>query len=344
MVEKRIKVQDILHGCEPGRLQSVGYMQVIPLVSELHDDRFVSPQMAKVSTNGYGNLVFKNEAGSPMIVPSHAAYIVDQAAQNHAMSTAGVVKAQKIKQYSNAMCVQQSQGGYIQPGNHTMLLLPFPLREKAHRVRKQVEFGKLWPAIAEFNREAGLTQYGGRGHLEYFFQHYKDQLDTFVAQFEPVNNQIGCIVLIGGKIVGVERTPNPTYFRSIWRALIRECYGSLALLEAKKGGGTPPVPKTRVALRKVVSFGDLKVALKEVIDAEYDKVSNLVNNILNVELKRETDESDSPYVVEALGESPFVGQLVRDGEKIVYASLIATEHWRQNEDWMMAKPFTMGRR
>ena len=39
----RIEVRDVLRGCEAGRLQSVGYMEVIPLVSDLNDDRFVSP-------------------------------------------------------------------------------------------------------------------------------------------------------------------------------------------------------------------------------------------------------------------------------------------------------------
>ena len=35
--QKTIRVADVLHGCTPGRIQSVGYMQVIPLVSDLSD-------------------------------------------------------------------------------------------------------------------------------------------------------------------------------------------------------------------------------------------------------------------------------------------------------------------
>ena len=31
--QKTIRVADVLHGCSPGRIQSVGYMQVIPLVA-----------------------------------------------------------------------------------------------------------------------------------------------------------------------------------------------------------------------------------------------------------------------------------------------------------------------
>jgi hypothetical protein len=60
--QKTIRVADVLHGSAPGRIQSVGYMQVIPLVSELSDDRFVSPVEgeAEVFTTSYGTLGFKN--------------------------------------------------------------------------------------------------------------------------------------------------------------------------------------------------------------------------------------------------------------------------------------------
>ena len=59
--QKTIRVADVLHGCTPGRIQSVGYMQVIPLVSELSDDRFVSPVEgeAEVFTTNYGSLGFR---------------------------------------------------------------------------------------------------------------------------------------------------------------------------------------------------------------------------------------------------------------------------------------------
>ena len=333
-----IKIQSLLHGCEPKRIQSVGFMQVIPLVSDLHDDRFVSPSNASVSTSGYGHLKVRNQSDKPMIVPMGATYIVDQAAQNHALPHAGVVKARALHEYNTAMCVQASQGGYISEGQHEMMLLPFPLREKAHRARKDTNFSRLWPAIAEFNNSIGVSD--GRGHLELFFNAFKDQLDTFIAQFEPVHNQVGAIILIGGKVVGIERTPSPTYFSSIWRALIRECYGSLAILEAKQKG-TPPVPRTRVALRKVVSVGDLKIALGEAVTEERSRVSTLINNILNVELDTERDATETGFQIDGLGGSSFVGQLIRDSEKVVYASIISTEHWRKNEDWLMAAPFKM---
>jgi len=65
----------ILTGCEAGRMQSVWSMQVIPLLSELTDHRFVSPLSAEVGTSGYGVLVLRNATSRPVLVPAHAAYV-----------------------------------------------------------------------------------------------------------------------------------------------------------------------------------------------------------------------------------------------------------------------------
>jgi hypothetical protein len=328
-----LTIRDLLRGCTPGRLQSVGAMQVVPLCSQLEDERFVPPTEALVSTAGYGNLVVRNPLSGPLLVPTGATYIVSQAAQNHALPHAGFVAAAATKQYSTAACVQQSQGGYISEGRHELMLLPFPLREAAHRVRRETAFNRLWGAIADFNRESGLPAGNHQGHLEYFFNHYKAELDTFVAQFEPVPQEVGAIVLIDGRVVGVERTPSSAYFLGVWKALIRECYGSLALLEAGP-------PATRVPLRQSSSPADLLLALEEAEAQERALVVSLVNSILDVELTRQVDE-EGELVVEALGEQPFVGQMIRDGEKIVYASLVVTRRWRSSEQWRRTEPFSM---
>jgi hypothetical protein len=334
-----IQVAELLKGCRPGRLQSVGNMQVLPVCSELQDRRFVAPDAAQVSTEGYGNLVFNNTQNCLLLVPTGTTYIVEQAAQNHALPHAGYVKALEVKKYETAMCVQQSQGGYIAEGKHPLMLLPFPLREQAHGLRRDKSFGRLWPAIAAFNRSAGLSDQGDRGHLEFFFQRYREQLDTFVAQFEPVPEQVGCIVLIDGKVAGVERTPSSAYFQSVWRPLLRECYGSLAIVEAGKQA-SPTFPRTRVPLRRAASKADLFAALREAEAEEYRRASTLVGNLLTIELQRQVDE-EGDVTIEALGEQPFVGQMIRDGEKIIYASLVAVEKWRQCDDWLMAEPFAL---
>ena len=223
--KSQITISEILKGTTAGRMQSVGYMQVIPLISQIEDDRFVSPLETEVSTKGYGSMVFSNPINKVLIVPLHAGYVVKRAAQDHAMSSVGVIGRKRKRTYNTAMCIQQTQGGYIPSGKHKMLILPFSLRESALKVRKKVSYDKLWREISQFNIKMGARK---GAHLEFFLDKFKSELDQFIAEFEPVPNQVGAIILIDGEVVGIEKAPSVSYWLGIWPALIRECYGSLA--------------------------------------------------------------------------------------------------------------------
>lgn len=339
----KVKIRELLHGCKPGRIQTVGLMSVIPLLSELQDDRFASPARAKISTSGYGKLVVRNDEGKTMIVPSGATYIVDQAAQNHGLGQAGWVKQNAIRTFQTAMCVQQSQGGYIRETATDLRLLPLPLRFKSHGTRRNTtEFQRLWPDIAAFNESAGCRQGSSSGgHLEYFFNEFKDQLDSFVAQFEPVPQQVGAIVIIAGKVVGVERCPSEDYFNDLWRPLLRDCYGGMALVEARKHqDGKVPVPRTRVSIKKPTSIAGLRQALADAETEEKDRVTRLVNSVLDIGLTATVDEKED-LTLEAYTDRPFVGQAIRDGGRTVYCSLVSDEKAAQKEEHFMAEPFKM---
>ena len=333
-----VTVGDLLRGCAPGTVQTVGYMTVVPLLSDIEDDRFALPGEARISTTGYGNLNVKNPAGKPLLLPAGATYIVAQKAQNHAIPHLGLVKAKAAALFDTAMCVQQSQGGMIVEGPHELSILPVVLREKGHAARKTRNFQRLWPSIAEFNARAGVV--GGGGHLEKFYDKFNTQLEQFVAEFEPVEKQVGAIILINGKVAGVERCPSTAYFRSVWRPLIRECYGSMAVVEAQKG--QPVVPKTRVRVRPARTLDDLEDALAEAEAAERQKVAALVNTLAGIPLARTVDEAGD-LTVDGLGggSDPFVGQSVRDGAQVVYASVVAAEKWQQKDEWLFAAPFAM---
>jgi len=340
MTKSKIKLAEILKGCTPGKIQSVGVMQMIPLISEISDDSFVSPnQSAKVSTSNYGTLVFKNETKDTMIIPPQAGYVVKQSAQDHALPHVGVVEGKKTTSFNDAMCIQQSQGGSISSGEHNMLILPFPLREKAHKIRNNRGFDRLWRDISTLNNRAGIKSGSGAAHLEYFLDSFKEQLDRFVAEFEPVDKQVGAIILINGRVVGVERTPSYTYWTSIWAALIRECYGSLAIIEANDYNNK--VPPTRVPLRKATSVSDLKDALKEASDEEYARVKKIVNDIADIDMGQKVDNTVGDVDIEELSSKRFIGQIVRKGDTVVYASLVATKEWRDNEEWNEAESFEM---
>jgi len=92
-----LTIREVLRGCEIGRIQTVGTMQVIPLTLEkdLQDDRFATPDIVKVGTSHYGSMNFTNPTDKPLLLPSQVAYVVKQAAQDHAMATAGIVPAKK---------------------------------------------------------------------------------------------------------------------------------------------------------------------------------------------------------------------------------------------------------
>lgn len=337
-----LNARDLLRGCSPGPMQSVGLMQVIPLLSELEDDAFVSPAEALVGTAGYGNLVVENPSDRLLLVPCHAGYIVRQRAQNHAMAEAGLVAARKRHTFDNAMCIQQSQGGYIEQARHKLLILPQALRELALAKREQKEFGKLWQDISAFNQTLGLA---AQGHLEYFLSHFKRELDQFVAEFERLLGQVGAIVLSDGELAGIERTPSRAYFAGVWEALIRECYGSLAIarIKAKAADGGNDVPITRVALEleAIGSLSDLQQALERARERERDLVKAILDGLLDTPFERQLAQELSGYKLETLSNAQLTGQALLKGEAVVYASLTTRKTWAAQKPWVQAKAFSL---
>jgi len=334
-------VADVLHGCTPGRIQSVGYMQVIPLLSELSDDRFVSPAegQAEVFTTNYGTLGFRNPSDCVLIVPCHAGYVVKQAAQDHAMAHAGVVRPCAEQRFDTAMCIQQSQGGLIQRDAYRMLILPYALRERALEVRKEKSYNKLWDAIAAFNHELGVQ---GGSHLEFFLKHFRKELDEFVAEFECVPNQIGAIILVDDQVVGVERAPSYAYWQSVWPCLIRECYGSLAIRIAQLKSEQTETPASRTPLPDGIgSLDELETVIAEIASQEDERAKGTVRELLDEPLTLAPDETVSGLRVETVEPGRFTGQVIRDGRRIVYASLPAAKKWLADEKWQTAKPFAI---
>ncbi len=339
--KSRITIGDALHGTRVGRLQSVGYMQVIPLLSDLEDERFVSPVEAssEVATQDYGTLLFTNPSDAFLIVPCHAAYVVKHAAQDHAMSHTGIVKSQDLRAFNTAMCVQQTQGGLIREGCHQLSILPFALRERALELRQEMSYDKLWSAIAAFQNELGIP---GASHLEFFLKRFRRELDEFVAEFECAPDQIGAIILVDDCVVGIERAPSRAYWKSVWPALIRECYGSLAIQVARKKGEQAAPPASRVPLPADIGTLEELGRAVEAIEAEEDqRTRDRVRELLYEELKISVDDMVDGVTVETIDHRRFVGQVVRDGDRVVYASILSSKHGLQDEMWKSARPFTI---
>lgn len=342
-----LTISEILRGMQPGRLQTVGIMQVLPLTGDpdLFDADLISPQdeMRKTSTGttDYGSMEFDNPTDKVLLVPCHVGYVTKQAAQDHAMAHAGLVEKKKKRRFSTAMCIQENQGGYIAKDQHKMLILPYALRERALALREKKEYGKLWDDISTFNRDLGIRQSGRRGHLEFFLEKFKQELDQFVAEFERVPQQCGAIILINGQVVGVERAPSPHFWGDIWRPLVRECYGSLAI-QVRQKTGPAAVPKTRVPLRgRVSSLDDLDRALSERSRKQDQKAREIIRKLLSEPFERTDEQKLLKYQITTVKNGQFTGQVVQDDSKISYASLFTVKEWAKSAPWRQASEFAV---
>jgi len=64
-------------------------------------------------------------------------------------------------------------------------------------------------------------------------------LEEFAAEFEPVEGQIGAIIMFSGVPVGIEIMPSEGHWETYWKHLIRGCYGA-EMLRLKMIGKLKP--------------------------------------------------------------------------------------------------------
>ena len=318
MSEVVTNLADLLRGCTAGRAQTVGVMQVIPLISEVNDERFAPPQNLRVSNRNYGHVRLRNATDRPVIMPRDSAFMTKRAAQNHALSKAAIILANSARDFETGACIQQTQGGTLRESDTELSLLPFPLREAAFEVSDVREYGKLWNAISAFNQRMGARS---GGHVEHFLIAFKKQLDEFVSEFEPVPQQVGAIILVNGKIAGIERFSSYEQWLSVWPLIIRDCYGALALY-VQRSSSTPP--DTRISLGEADTLDALADALAEVEAEEQEAVKQVVRDLVAEPISENEDSPQAGFQMTTLKNAQFLGQVVRDGATIVYASLIAT--------------------
>ena len=336
-----MNIKNLLSGVVPGRLQSVGVMGVIPLISDLEDKTFIAPVKTRIGTENYGHLVFENKEDKMAIIPVGAAYIVKQAAQNHGLGHVGVVSQKAKKDYDTASCIQETQGGSITRGEHEMFLMPWYLRESGIKTRAEKLYSKLWGEIKKFNKTVNIS---AGGHLEHFYNKFKDEIEMFTAEFEPVPRQVGVIVLIKGKVVGFERVPNYNYWNFIWKPLIRDSYGSLAIQIGKGFDiGSDLLKKFRcpVSSKGVNNISDITKALNVANIKQQEMAKKVVRELLDSDFTESSDEQVDGVEISKLENGQFIGQCVKNGARIPYVSLTSKEKWLKTEDWVRAKDFNI---
>ena len=318
-----LTVESILEGTAFGRTQSVGLMDVVPLLDGggIADDSFAPPDFS-VGTSDYGTVQVRNENPDlPTILPTGAGWVTKQHAQDHAVPSGCFVGAGDSRTITTARCIESSQGGYIQDAKD-MLILPASLRARALSGRHEEGYSLLWDDITKFNQSLDVDDHGG--HLVRFLDKYQGELDQFVAEFELVPDQLGAIVLIGGRVVGVEMAPNVPFWERLWTPLVRVCYGSLALLARRKLGDTPPPTRTRLE-GPLGSLANLKDALALAGERSTALVEHAVKKVRSTPLvlAGRHDDVDGELELVTAANTQLAGQLVRRGGSTPYVSLCA---------------------
>ena len=321
-------LSDILRGTVAGDMQTVGVMQVIPLLGRATNNAVALVSDVRVSNTNYGHMKFNNQADLPAIVPQHAGYLTNYKAQDHATPVAVMVN--KVAELNTAMCIESSRGGQMRgDGTEELIIMPFQLRETAFNTRNINGYSKLWKEIANFSKRLGSSV---GGHINRFLDAFRDQVEHFVAEFELLDNQVGAVILINGHLVGVERYASAVHFAEVWETIIRDCYGTLAQEVAE-------VERIR-AVDTRVELGEGFTNLDDIIDGllqadatEREAVSSLLRSVMNEPLVvvAEGEHSVIGWRLETYKNDHFVGQAITSGSDVLYASIIATQYRRSRE-------------
>jgi len=86
---------------------------------------------------------------------------------------------------------------------------------------------------------------------------------------------------------------------------------------------------------------ELESVIAEIARQEDEREKSTVRELLDEPLTLTRDESTAGLSIETVQPGRFTGQVIRDGNRIVYASLPATQKWLSDIKWQTARPFAI---
>jgi len=273
-------------------------------------------------TSNYGSMVYTNtDNEKASIVPSNF-MVRGPGAQDHAMTGSGIVFAKKTVTFNNACCIESSQGGYLSEKNNEYDILPIELRKRLLPIdmRNGKSFNKLWPDIEIWLRGLGV---GNAAHLRYFYDNpsIKQSLEEFSAEFEPVSDQIGAVILFQDRIVGIEIMPSVSHWDAYWKLLIRGCYGA-ELLRLKR------LKRIKPAQLQMPKFPEVVVD-PDKLTAEVEKFTNgirqdIINKLDLIKINKAKSMGIQKDLETVLIETETGGggDLITQKDKPIYLSLV----------------------
>ena len=314
-------LQKLLKGYRLGFPQSVGNMRVIPILADTEFTKVGDMENIYLKRDeAYETLLMANDSQYISVIPHGLMYVVAEKAQDRAIPSAHLIAKDKRV---NANCLQPSQSGSFEANNKEREwgILPSSLKSVAWEHADDHRYDALWGDIEKFLDSAGLSN----NELVRFFKEFKNELETFIAQFEPVDKQVGAIFIINNVLIGIEIVPNYKIWQQMWRPLVRDCYGSEAIMFIKKGyttGMFHPILKHK----NIKTIEDLEKATNDLLAEEKEFTNEVIQDVLTESMENVQQEELEDFTLYNLTSEQLMGQCVTHGpEKIIYASLI-TKH------------------
>lgn len=308
---------------EIGSIQSVDEMTIVPILGAERGDVANPTNLVFQATSNYGTMVFENlDQDKDAIVPSNM-MIRGRSAQDHAMSGSGVVMKNTRRSFNNACCIEETQGGYLQSSGNDEDVLPVLLRRSLldPAVRSNESYSKLWGKIKMWLEGIAMKNRGA-AHLRYFYDtpEIKEALEQFAAEFEPVDGQIGAIIMFSGVPVGIEIMPSVDHWETYWKHLIRGCYGA-EMIRLKMIGKLKPSALILPEIPKNANPTEVRELLDKFSQHLRDEIVPLLDKI-DIKTQQVLSADGSMQTTLLRTTSGGGGDLIKQDDQPVYLSLV----------------------
>jgi hypothetical protein len=346
MVQTR-EFTELLKGCRPVKnsdgniiVQSILNMEIVCLTTDKEyslDDRFANPlEVLSASNRNYGEVTWTNGSNKETIIPTQMAIMTKQSAQNHGMVKGGYLSNNQTKTFSDAGCVQGADGGHFHNVTSDELrMVPVVIREMLFdKINDSSGYNRIYGAIRELGNQ---TQSQTGEYLDKYYKKYDKKLEQFIAHFERPRDLIGIIVLIDGEIVAIDKFPSFTYAEQVWDLMIRDCYGSLAIVsELKDSKGKTSFTDTYSSLRGrrgETTLEKLERALNMTKESLTKSVEEKLETLLSLTLEATPDSEANINLTASqpksykLEHEGYVGQVISETDYHHLVSIVKRERF-----------------
>ena len=263
-------VEDLLTGTSRDRVQRVGAMQVIPILGDDNILFDVPSSLIVEDVPSQLGIKIHNSSNKAVIVP-HGFRL--EGAMKHTVQSV-IVQGRESKEV----------GGFLASNKNHSHMMPASMRSV---LMSEGSKEQMWRFISNFNYDFGIES--NEANLGLFEERYQKQLDTFSSEFELVPNQIGALFVIGNKVAGIEMAPNQKVWTSIWKSIVRDSYGPLAIKQGRKLESVG----YRLLTPEKSTLESLMESLIKTREMEEDNVDLFLEEIMGATLKKSTNHKES---------------------------------------------------